>query len=122
MKDGCTKDVYAKESGLSKYQFTGETINVYGCGIYNGMLDLDPFAPLEELTQGLSKSLHKAATKAFPHTTANPPKLDRVIQNNWYDEECHDTRRFLQREVTRGIYTHKEAGATFQLLVRKKKR
>ena len=45
-----------------------------------------------------------------------------VIQNGWYDEECHDTRRCLQRDVTRGIYTHKQARATFQHLVRKKKR
>ena len=63
------------------------------------MLDLDPFAPLDEVTQGLSKSLHKAATNAFPHTTANPPKLGRVIQTSWYDEECRDTMRCLQREV-----------------------
>ena len=78
---------------------------MYSCGVYNGMLDLDPFAPLEELTQGLSNSLHKAAANAFPHTTADPSKLGRVIQNSWYDEECRDTRRCLQRDVTRGIYT-----------------
>ena len=95
VKDGCTRDVYAKESGLAKYLFTGETLDVYSCGVYNGMLDLDPFAPLDEVTQGLSKSLHKAATNAFPHTTANPPKLGRVIQNSWYHEECRDTRRCL---------------------------
>ena len=45
VKDGCTKDVYAKERGLAKYLFTRETIDVYSCGVYNGMLDLDPFAP-----------------------------------------------------------------------------
>ena len=28
VKDGCTRDVYAKESGLAKYQFTRETIDV----------------------------------------------------------------------------------------------
>ena len=33
-----------------------------------------------------------------------------------------DLSRCLQREVTRGIYTHKQARATFQRLVRKKKR
>ena len=32
------------------------------------------------------------------------------------------TRRCLQREVTRGLYTHKQVRATFQCLVRKKKR
>ena len=68
---------------------------MYSCGVYNGMLDLDPFVPLEELTQGLSKSLHKATTNAFPHTMGNAPKLGRVIQNSWYDEECRDTRRCL---------------------------
>ena len=41
---------------------------------------------------------------------------------SWYDEECRDTRRCLQRDVTRGIYTHNQARATFQRLVRKKKR
>ena len=28
VKDGCTWDLYAKESGLAKYQFTQETIDV----------------------------------------------------------------------------------------------
>ena len=54
VKDGSTRYVYAKESGLAQYQFTCETIDVYSCGVYDGMLDLDPFAPLDELTQGLS--------------------------------------------------------------------
>ena len=75
VKDGCTKNVYAKESRLAKHLFTCKTIDVYRCGVYNGMLDLDPFAPLAELTQELSKSLHKATTNAFPNTTTNPPNL-----------------------------------------------
>ena len=108
VKNGCTRDVYAKESGLAKYRFTRETIDVYICGVYYGMLDLDHFALLDEVTQGLSKSLHKAATNTFPHTAAYPPKFGRVIQNSWYDEACHDTRRCLQREVAQGIYTHKQ--------------
>ena len=29
VKDGCTRDVYAKESGLAKYQFTCVIIDVY---------------------------------------------------------------------------------------------
>ena len=53
---------------------------------------------------------------------ANHPELGRVIQNSCYDEECRDTRRCLQRDVTRGIYTHNEARATFERLVRRKKR
>ena len=54
VKDGCTKDACAKtNNGLAKYQFTRETIGVYSCGIYNGMLELNPFAPLDEVTQGL---------------------------------------------------------------------
>ena len=45
-----------------------------------------------------------------------------VVRNSWYGEEYCDTRRFLQSKVTRGIYTHKQARATFQCLMRKKKR
>ena len=53
--NGCTRDVYAKqEGGLAKYNFTQETIDVHSCGVYNGKLDSDPFAPLE-VTQGLPK-------------------------------------------------------------------
>ena len=48
---GCTRDVYAKESGLAKYRFTCETIDVYSCGVHNGILELDPFTPLDEGTQ-----------------------------------------------------------------------
>ena len=112
----------AKESGLAKYLFTCETIDVSSCGVYNDMLDLDPFAPLEELTQGLSNSLHKAAANAFPHTTADPSKLGRVIQNSWYDEECRDTKRCFQCKVIWRIYTHKQARTTLQHLTRKEKR
>ena len=91
---------------------------MHSCGVYNGKLDSDPFAPLE-VTQGLPKSLHKA-TNALPNTIGNAPKFGRVRQNSCHDDEFHDTRRFLQRGVTQGIYTHKQARATFQHLVRKK--
>ena len=70
-------------------------MHLYSCGVYDGMLDLDPFAPLDEVTQGLPKSLHKAAKNAFPNTMANAPKLGRVIQNSWYAEKCCETRRCL---------------------------
>ena len=50
VNNGCTRDVYAKEGGLAKYQFTREIINVYSRGVYNGMLDLDTFTPLDEVT------------------------------------------------------------------------
>ena len=71
LKDGCTKDVNAKsESWLANYQFNWETINVYSSGIqWHGRFR--PFCILEE---GLSKSLHKSATNALPHTTSNAPK------------------------------------------------
>ena len=36
-KDGCTRDVYDKESWLANYQLTREPIDVYSCGAYNGM-------------------------------------------------------------------------------------
>ena len=67
-------------------------VDVYSCGVFSGMLELDPFTPLEEFTQGLANSLHKAATKAFPHRTCNGHKPSRVKQNSFYDEECSDTR------------------------------
>ena len=74
----------------AKYQFTRETIDVYNCGVYNGMLDVDPFTPLVEVTQGLSKSLHKSAPTAFPHTMGNTPKLGRVIRNSCDRRDgCH---------------------------------
>ena len=92
------KHVYTKESGLAKYQFFRETIDAYSCGKYNGMLDLDPFTPLEKVTQGLL--FHEAVTNVFPPTTGNAPKSGIVIQNIWYDEECHDIRRCLQHKVT----------------------
>ena len=67
-------NVYAKkENGLAKCQCTWETIDVYSYVEYNGVLDLDPFAPLDEVTQGYSKSLHKTDTNAFPHTAGNAP-------------------------------------------------
>ena len=59
------------------------TIDVYGYGMYNGMLDLDPFASLEEVSQGLSKSLHYAATNAFLHSTIrNALVHGRATQNS----------------------------------------
>ena len=54
---------------------------------------------------GVWKSLHKATANAFPHGTANAPKLGTIIQNSWYDEECHVIRRHFQCEVTKGICT-----------------
>ena len=39
---------------------------MYTCGVYNGML------PLDEVTQKLSKSFHKAAINAFPHKRMSP--------------------------------------------------
>ena len=118
VKDGCQKNVYAKNEN-AKYQFTQETIDVCSCGVYNGMLYLDPFAPLEEVTQGFSKQLHKAARNTFCHTIGNAPTPCRVMRDSWYGEECHDTRRDFERQVTRRI-CDKQARATFQCFVRKK--
>ena len=47
---------------------------------YNGMLDLDSFTALEEVTQGYLKSLHKTATNAFPHTVGNAPHFVKSYQ------------------------------------------
>ena len=50
------------------------------------------------------------------HTTVwNAPIHGKATHNSWYD-----TRRHLQWEVTRGIYTHKQARVAFQCLVWKK--
>ena len=52
------------------------------------------------------------------HTTVwNAPIHGKATHNSWYD-----TRRHLQWEVTRGIYTHKQARTNIQWLVRRKKR
>ena len=49
MKDGCTTDVYAKnDSGLARYEFIQDTADMYRFGVNNGILELDPFAPLEK--------------------------------------------------------------------------
>ena len=86
MRKGC---IAKKESGLAKYQFTWETIDVYSGGVYNGMLDSWILSHFYEVTQGLSKSVYKAATNAFPYTMGNAPKLGRFIHNSWHVEECH---------------------------------
>ena len=107
----------------ANYQFTLETVNVYNYEVYNGMLDLDPFGCLKGITQGLSKSLHYAATLAFPHSiVGNAPMHCGTTQNSWSDEECHNKRKYLPQEVTFGIHMHKQARETFQYLLRKKKR
>ena len=43
----------------------------------------------------------------YPTQPAMHPNLVRVAQNSWYDNECRDTRRRLQHEVTWGICTQK---------------
>ena len=60
---------------------------MYTCEVYSRMLDSDPFAPLEEITQQLSKSLHKPATNAFPHKTTDMSKPGRIMHNSLYVEE-----------------------------------
>ena len=75
------------------------TVDVYCCGIYNCILELDPFAPLDKVTKDLSNSLYNAATRT--QWEMNP-----TIQTNLYDEEYRDTRRCLDCDVTRGIYTY----------------
>ena len=70
VKDGCTKDVYAKESGLAKYLFTRETIDVYSCGVYNGMLDLDISHPLKNLPEDCPN--HCIKQPQMPSLTQRP--------------------------------------------------
>ena len=86
----------------ANYQFTLETVNVYNYEVYNGMLDLDPSASLEEIRQGLPKSLQYAATKASPHNVVvNAPMHGRTTQKSWYDENVV-IERCLQRESDLG--------------------
>lgn len=42
---------------------------MYTCSIY-GILDLDPFASLDYVIQGLSRLMHFALTNAEPHKIA----------------------------------------------------
>ena len=72
MHKGC---ITKKESGLATYQFTRKTIDVYSGGVYNDMLDSWILSYLCEDTQGLSKSVYKAATNAFPTQRAMSPNL-----------------------------------------------
>ena len=52
--------------------------------VFKGILDMDPFASLEEVTQGLSKSLHYASINAFLHIiVSNAPICDIATQNSW---------------------------------------
>ena len=82
---------------------------MYNCEECNGKLDVDPFARLGEVTQGVLKSLHKAATNAFPQTTSNALKPGRVIQNSQYDEEWCDTRIISQqKELGEFVQTNKQ--------------
>lgn len=107
-----------------RYHFSRETSDIYISAIYDGLLAMDPHGPLEELTRGLTEVLHIAAGQAFPHTTVATPTPPRshVPQNSWYDNECREMRNRLQREVTLGARTHKQAQTSFRRLVRKKKR
>ena len=66
---------------------------VYSCGVYNDMLDLDLFTPLEEVTQ-----------KSF----INQPQMPFLTQQAMHyrrDVERQDTRRSLHDEITQGICT-----------------
>ena len=85
LKDGFQKDVDVKNRiGDVKYQFTQGTFDLYTYGVYKGMLDTDPFVSLEEVTQGLSKSLHYASINAFLHIIGSSASIcDRDTQNSW---------------------------------------
>ena len=57
------------------------------------------------------------ATNAFPHTTiGNLLRHGRATQNSWYDEECCESRRSLEQDVTRGICMLKQANVVSQCL------
>ena len=75
VKDACTRDEYAKQdSGLAKYQFIWEIVDVFSYGIHNGILELDPFTPLNKVnTRIIEVTLHKAVTTPFPTEQAMNP-------------------------------------------------
>ena len=52
-----------------------ETTNVYRCGVNNDMVDLDPFAPLDEVMKRLSNSFHYATTICFLVQLAMHPNM-----------------------------------------------
>ena len=115
VKDGCWKDVNAKnECGLARYQSTWKQLRHIAV----------------EYTMAQFHTPRGSHTRIVSHCMTQPQMLFLtqhamqpilvVIQNGWYDEECHDTRSHLQREATRGICTHKQARITFQCLVKKK--
>ena len=85
----------------------------------NGILESDPFTPLDEFTQVLARSLHKAARNAFSHKTDNAAnlvesyKIVGKMRNVMIRDACN---------ANLGIYTHKQAREIFQCLIRKKKR
>ena len=87
MKDECTYNWYIKsKNGHPECQFTWETVDIYSGREYNGIVDLNSSAFLEEIMQVLSTTLHHAATNAFAHITSGTAPM----QNGWYDASSQD--------------------------------
>ena len=82
-------------------------------------------APLDTLTSQLTDLLHTLAISSFPHTPHRPvtqAKTGTMPQNDWYDDECRDTRARLLLKQARGEISAKQAKRAFQSLTRRKKR
>ena len=58
---------------------------MYRCGINNDMVDVDPFAPLDEAMKGLSNSFHYAAANSFLVQLAMHPNMIELKKNSRYD-------------------------------------
>ena len=65
----------AQRMYIVKYQFTRQIVDVYSFGVYNASLGLDPFTPLEEVTQDCQSHCIKQPQMPFPTKWAMPPNL-----------------------------------------------
>ena len=106
-----------------RYNFTPDSNPVYKDGLYRRLADKDPQVPLIELIEVLTKAIHKASQEAYPHSKPHHKHSSgNMPQNNWYDEECKETRTSLQKEVLMGAITQKQSKKMYSKVVRRKKR
>mgnify|MGYP000070028485 FL=1 len=78
MKDGCSRDAYAKkESVLAEYQCTWGTLDVYSYGVYYGMIELDPRTPAQSCAR-IVKAIAKEVINVFPHIRTMNPSLAKL--------------------------------------------
>ena len=103
--------------------FTHDLADIYEHHIYDGLLHMDPMAPMSTLTTQLSSLLHTAATRSFPHHMhkVHTARSGTMPQNRWYDEECKELYRHLRTQQALGRITREEARRQMRPLTRRKK-